>query len=120
MPFVKGVSGNPQGRARANEKFHERKEQTPKEIKDKEFKQILRRLKPLNTKAISKFEEMLTADSTSEAGRIKVAAFILKTYTDLMNDVYTTDSKNNNNNNEEDDKPQEQGALISFKRVDNV
>lgn len=51
MPFVKGKSGNPKGRGTGKDLVNP-KSLAGTEYREKEFKQILRRLKPLNNKAL--------------------------------------------------------------------
>ena len=112
MPFEKGVSGNPKGRGSGKDLVSP-KSLTGTEYREKEFKQILRRLKPLNGKALRKLDEMIDGESTTEASRLKAIVFIMKTYQDMMDDLY----KPVNSSSSSDDEAQEEKPLapiISF------
>ena len=113
MPFVKGQSGNPKGRGNG-ERLVNPKSLTGTEYREKEFKQILRRLKPLNNKALKVFTDMLEDEKTTEATKVKVAVFIMKTYQDMMDDLYKPVNASGNSDDEDrDDKPL--APIISFK-----
>ena len=113
MPFVKGKSGNPQGRGSARDLVNP-KSLTGTEYREKEFKQILRRLKPLNNKALKVFTDMLEDEKTTEATKVKVAVFIMKTYQDMMDDLYKpVNASGNSDSDDQEDKPL--APIISFK-----
>ena len=111
MPFVKGKSGNPQGRGSGKDLVNP-KSLTGTEYREKEFKQILRRLKPLNNKALKVFTDMLESESTTEATKVKVAVFIMKTYQDMMDDLYKPVNGGSSDIDDQDDKPL--APIISF------
>jgi len=112
MPFVKGKSGNPQGRGSGKDLVNP-KSVSGNEIREREFKQILRRLKPLNNKALKVFTDMLEDEKTTEATKVKVAVFIMKTYQDMMDDLYKpVNASGSSDDNDQDDKPL--APIISF------
>jgi len=111
MPFVKGKSGNPQGRGSAKDLVNP-KSLSGTEYREKEFKQILRRLKPLNGKALRKLDEMIDDESTTEASRLKAIVFIMKTYQDMMDDLY---KPINSSVEVGEDKEDSLAPIISFK-----
>ena len=113
MPFVKGKSGNPQGRGSGKDLVNP-KSVSGNELREQEFKQILRRLKPLNNKALKVFTDMLEDEKTTEATKVKVAVFIMKTYQDMMDDLYKpVNASGSSDDNDQDDKPL--APIISFK-----
>lgn len=111
MPFVKGKSGNPQGRGSAKDLVNP-KSLTGTEYREKEFKQILRRLKPLNGKALRKLDELIEAEGTTEATKMKAIVFIMKTYQEMMDDLY---KPINSSAEVTDDKEETLAPIISFK-----
>lgn len=111
MPFEKGKSGNPQGRPNAKDLVNP-KSLSGTEYREKEFKQILRRLKPINSKALRKLDEMIDDESTTEASRLKAIVFVMKTYQDMMDDLY---KPINNNTDAVEDKEESLAPIISFK-----
>ena len=116
MPFVKddpniNRKGRGTGKDLVNPKYL-----TGTEYREKEFKQILRRLKPLNGKALRKLDEMIDSESTTEASRLKAIVFIMKTYQDMMDDLY---KPINNNADVVEDKEESLAPIISFKVQNN-
>ena len=112
MAFVKGQSGNPHGRPNAKDLVNP-KSLSGTEYREKEFKQILRRLKPLNGKALRKLDELIEAEGTTEATKVKVAVFIMKTYQDMMDDLYKpVNASAKSDDEDQEDKPL--APIISF------
>ena len=113
MPFVKGDANiNRHGRPQAKDLVNP-KSLTGTEYREKEFKQILRRLKPLNNKALKVFTDMLEDEKTTEATKVKVAVFIMKTYQDMMDDLYKPINNSADIVEDKEDKPL--APIISFK-----
>ena len=112
MAFQKGDKNiNRQGRPNAKDLVNP-KSLSGTEYREKEFKQILRRLKPLNGKALRKLDELIDDESTTEASRLKAIVFIMKTYQDIMDDLY---KPINNNTDVVEDKEESLAPIISFK-----
>ena len=112
MAFQKGDKNiNRQGRPNAKDLVNP-KSLSGTEYREKEFKQILRRLKPLNGKALRKLDELIDDESTTEASRLKAIVFIMKTYQDMMDDLY---KPINNNTDVVEDKEESLAPIISFK-----
>ena len=112
MPFEKGDSNiNRNGRPNAKDLVNP-KSLSGTEYREKEFKQILRRLKPLNGKALRKLDEIIDDESTTEASRLKAIVFIMKTYQDMMDDLY---KPVNASAEVADEKEEILAPIISFK-----
>ena len=117
MAFQKGDKNiNRAGRPQAKDLVNP-KSLTGTEYREKEFKQILRRLKPLNGKALRKLDEMIDDESTTEASRLKAIVFIMKTYQDMMDDLYKP--LNNSSADDVEGKEESLAPIISFKVQNN-
>lgn len=104
MPFQKGDPNiNYQGRSKAADLVNPKSVADGVHIKNKEFQEILNKLKPLNKKAIKKLHTLLDDDNTSENGQLRAIALILKTYEDLMNEVYKDAPKGKDNKDDDDE-----------------
>lgn len=115
MPFVKNDPNiNRKGRGTGKDLVNP-KSLTGEEIREKELKQILRRMKPLNNKALNKIGEMLESETTTEAGRIKLSVFVIKTYQDMMDDLYKPVNGSSSDNEDQDDF--EEAPTFSLKVV---
>lgn len=113
MPFVQGQSGNPQGRPKG-EDLVSPKSVRGTQLKEEEFKKILRKLKPLNNKAITRLHQILDNEDATEATRMKAIIFVLGMYKDLMNDVYGKESAKDS---DVDQDELEQAPVVSFKVI---
>lgn len=82
MPFKPGQSGNPLGRIPKQDK------PTAKQIKQKEFLSLLRKLKPLLSKSVNAASKIIDDEDASEAGKLRAAALLIQTYKDLVKEVY--------------------------------
>ena len=113
MPFAKGKSGNPQGRGSGKDLVNP-KSVSGNELREQEFKQILRRLKPLTKKALTKLEVLIDDEATTENTRMRAIAFVLKEYELLMNEVYKpVNGGSISDGDDQEDKPL--APIISFK-----
>ena len=87
MPFVKDDPNiNRKGRGTGKDLVNP-KSLSGAEIRELDMRKTLRRLKPLNNKAITVLAKMLDDESTSEAAKIKISAFIMKVYQEMMDDL---------------------------------
>ena len=109
MPFIKGQSGNPRGRGTGKDLVNP-KSISGSEIRDKELKQILRRLKPLTGKAIERIATLLGDEKTSEQTLMRAIALVMTEYPKLLNEVYKTSNKDDSDKDELETTP-----LVSFK-----
>jgi hypothetical protein len=84
MAFVKGVSGNYGGRP----KVVDAEKPTNRSVRQKELLYLVRKFKPLQTKAIKAAVDILDNDKASEMGKLKSAALIIQTYKDLIKETF--------------------------------
>lgn len=61
---------------------------TAKELKQKEFMTLLRKLKPLMGKSINSAYKVIENDDSTDASKLKAAALLLGLYKDLVKEVY--------------------------------
>ena len=116
MPFCKGDENiNRKGRPLAKDLVNP-KSLTNAENRELDMRKTLRRLKPLNNKAITVLAKMLDDDTTTEAAKIKISAFIMKVYQEMMDDLDKPEKLSrieDRDETEEDEK--EPTPIISFK-----
>lgn len=116
MPFCKGDENiNRKGRGLAKDLVNP-KSLTNSENRELDMRKTLRRLKPLNNKAITVLAKMLDDDTTTEAAKIKISAFIMKVYQEMMDDLDKPEKLSrieDRDETEEDEK--EPTPIISFK-----
>lgn len=96
MPFVKGQSGNIHGRPNGKDLVNP-KSVSGNDLREQEFKQILRRLKPLTKKAMTHLEKLLDDPNTTENTKMRAIAFIIKEYELLMTEVYPSENGKEDN-----------------------
>ena len=116
MPFVKGDENiNRKGRGLAKDLVNP-KSLSNAENRELDMRKTLRRLKPLNNKAITVLAKMLDDDATTEAAKIKISAFIMKVYQEMMDDLDKPEKLSrieDRDDTEEEEK--EPTPIISFK-----
>ncbi len=79
-----GNSPNPAGRP----KTVNADKRTNKEIRQDLLMQLVRKLRPHQTKAVQTAVNILDNEQASENGKLKAAAMILTLYKDLVKDIY--------------------------------
>lgn len=116
MPFVKGDENiNRKGRGLAKDLVNP-KSLSNAENRELDMRKTLRRLKPLNNKAITVLAKMLDDDATTEAAKIKISAFIMKVYQEMMDDLDKPEKLSRiEDKDEQDEEEKEPAPIISFK-----
>lgn len=84
MAFVKGKSGNEKGRPPKDPT----KIKTNREQRTDELMALIRKLKPLQTKAIQAAVKVIDKTDASDQNILKASALLLSTYRGLLNEVY--------------------------------
>lgn len=84
MAFVKGVSGNSRGRP----KVVDAEKPTNRSVRQKELLSLVRKFKPLQSKAINAAVKILDDNQATEMGKLKSAALIISTYQQLLKDTF--------------------------------
>lgn len=106
--WTKGVSGNPNGRPKTLDKD----KRTNKEIRQDLLMQLVRKLKPYQTKAVQTAVNILNSEDASESGKLRASAMILTLYKDLVKDIY-----DRNYDTEENEEIQENNAPVFSLKV---
>ncbi len=90
MAFVKGKSGNPNGRPKKQNVLDK---PTNRELKDRELIMLLRKIKPHVAKAISSAADIMQNQEASHQNQLKAATILLDNYRRLTLDVYDGEEK---------------------------
>ena len=85
--WVKGVSGNLNGRP----KVARPPEQTNRSLREKNLLELLRKFRPIQTKAVQAAVKILDNEEANDANKIKASALVLTMYRDLIKEVYNKD-----------------------------
>jgi hypothetical protein len=78
------ASPNPNGRP----KGLNREKKTNRENRSAELLNLIRKFKPLQTKAIQAAVNILDNEEASENGKLRASAMIIQTYKELLKDLY--------------------------------
>jgi hypothetical protein len=84
MTFRAGQSGNPLGRPRVKDLD----KPTNRSLREKALLELIRKFRPLQTKAIQAAVNILDNKESGDQNKLKSAALIISTYKDLLKDVY--------------------------------
>lgn len=91
MPFVAGDKNiNRKGRPGRSEKYMEDKP-TNKEIRNKEFLALLRKVKPHVASAIMRAAEIMDNKQAAHQNQLRAAVILLQNYRQLLIDTYGDD-----------------------------
>ena len=112
-PFMPGVSGNPKGRIPKKEK------ETPRQIRNKEFMMLLRKLKPLQAKAIKTAGDILNSEQATESGKLRASALLIQTYKDLVKEVYSDTKVGDTEDDEAPEVEDSKAPVFSLKMLDS-
>ena len=85
MSFVKGKSGNPNGRPKKESIFDK---PTNRELKERELVMLLRKIKPHVAEAIMQAANIMKNDEASHQNQLKAATILLDNYRRLTLDMY--------------------------------
>lgn len=85
--WAPGVSGNAAGRPRVLSK----EKRTNKELRGEALMQLVRKLKPYQTKAVQAAVSILDNEQSAESSKLRASALILTLYKDLVKDLYSKD-----------------------------
>lgn len=115
MPFEKGDKNiNRKGRGTGRDLVNP-KSLSNAENRELDMRKTLRKLKPLNNKAISVLAKLLDDESTTEAAKIKISAFIMKVYQEMMDDL--DKPLNSQASEDKDDEDFDDTPAVSFKVI---
>ncbi len=90
MSFVKGKSGNPNGRPKKESIFDK---PTNRELKERELVMLLRKIKPHVAEAIMQAANIMKNDEASHQNQLKAATILLDNYRRLTLDMYDGDEQ---------------------------
>jgi hypothetical protein len=85
MAFIKGQSGNPNGRPKKESIFDK---PTNRELKERELVMLLRKIKPHVAEAIMQAASIMKNQEASHQNQLKAATILLDNYRRLTLDMY--------------------------------
>lgn len=85
MAFIKGKSGNPNGRPKKESIFDK---PTNRELKERELVMLLRKIKPHVAEAIMQAANIMKNEEASHQNQLKAATILLDNYRRLTLDMY--------------------------------
>lgn len=85
MAFIKGQSGNPNGRPKKESIFDK---PTNRELKERELVMLLRKIKPHVAEAIMQAANIMKNEEASHQNQLKAATILLDNYRRLTLDMY--------------------------------
>ena len=112
MAFVKGKSGNPNGRPKRDSILDK---PTNRELKERELLMLLRKIKPHVAEAISQAAKIMKNEEASHQNQLKAATILLDSYRKLSLDLYDGEDQAD----EEGTEIQQQNAPVFSLKVIN-
>ena len=105
--WEKGKSAWPAGRP----KTARPPEQTNRSLREKHLLELVRKFRPLQTKAVQAAVKILDNAEAADANKIKASALVLTMYRDLIKEVYSKDYDEEEN----EDTQQDNGPIFSLR-----
>lgn len=93
------------------------KKLTRREIKEKEFLSLARKIRPHVAASIAAAVEIMKKDGATDTNKLKAAAFLLTEYQKLIKETYSMDDADEGSTPEEM-QPQEPAVVFSMKIVE--
>ena len=91
MAFKKTVNGEVDPNINLNGRVPNAKPLTNRQIREREFLSLARKLKPLTAPAIAKAFEIMKCEDASHQNQLKAIAIILTEYKEIVKEVYSKD-----------------------------
>jgi hypothetical protein len=107
-----GKSPNPTGRPKGLNK----EKKTNRELRNSELLQLVRKFRPLQTKAIQAAVAIIDNEQASESGKLRSAALLIQTYKDLLTTLY--DYRYDDDEAEEIQQQNGGGTVFSLRMID--
>lgn len=112
MTWVKGQSGNLQGRPRRDDLLNKL---TNRELKERELLMLLRKIKPHVADAIMQAAKIMKNEEAAHQNQLKAAALLLDSYRKLSLDLYGNEERAD----DEGQEVQQQNApVFSLRMID--
>ena len=118
MAFKKSVNGVIDPNINANGRpSREEKKLTNRELREREFMSLLRKLKPLVAQSIATAVKIMGNAEASHQNQLKACTIILQEYKDSLSQVY---DKNYDGEEAEEVQPTNKAPVFSLKMISNT